>query len=46
MQRFILGKKNHITLLSGILIVIAFISQTKFWKCRSISLVIDYRFHS
>ncbi len=27
MQRFILGKKNHITVISGILIVIAFISH-------------------
>ncbi|MGI6225962.1 MAG: heavy metal translocating P-type ATPase [Peptococcales bacterium] len=30
MQRFIFGKKNHITLISGILIIIAFISKLGF----------------
>lgn len=30
MQRFILSKKNHISLISGILIVIAFTSELLF----------------
>ena len=46
MQRFILGKKNQITLISGILIAIGFFSHFVLKNTYSFQSVIHYRFYS
>ena len=46
MQRFILGKKNQIALISAILIVLGFFSHFVLKNTTHFQLVIHYRFHS